>query len=81
MSNLIRRFLSIILAITSVFVTLVLMVVGYEVALWLLSGGNTSSQVSMMILAAFPSLFALLALPFWLTLRRLQTKGVTPQPY
>jgi hypothetical protein len=81
MSNLIRRFLSIILAITSVCVTLVLMVVGYEVALWLLSGGNTSGQVSMMILAAFPSLFALLALPFWLTLRQLQGRNSTLQSY
>ena len=72
MSGLIKRFLSLILTATSVGVTLVLVFVGYEVALMVLDGGQTSGQMSMLILAAFPSLFALLSVPFWLTLQRLR---------
>ena len=72
MSALIKRFLSMILTVTSVGVTLVLMFLGYETALMVLAGGQTSGQVSMLVLAAFPSLFALLSVPFWLTLQRLR---------
>ena len=72
MSGLIQRFLSLILTATSVGVTVVLLFVGYEVALMVLGGGYTSGQTSMLVLAAFPSLFAALSLPFWLTLRRLR---------
>ena len=46
-----------------------------------MEGGHTSGQISMLVLGAFPSLFALLSLPFWLTLRRLQGRGETLQPY
>ena len=72
MSALIKRFLSMILTVTSVGVTLILMFLGYEAALMMLSGGQTSGQVSMLVLAAFPSLFALLSAPFWLALQRLR---------
>ena len=74
-SSLIARFFSLILLATSVGVTLVLIVLGYEVALMVMRAGYTSGQVSMVILAAFPSLFALLSAPFWLTLRRLGARG------
>ena len=70
--GLIVRFLSLILLVTSVFVTLVLMFVGYEVAVMIMAGGHTQGQVSKVVLAALPSLFALLAAPFWLTLRRMR---------
>ena len=72
MSGLIIRFLSLILTATSVGVTLVLLFVGYEVGLMVMGAGYTSGQTSMLVLAAFPSLFAVLSLPFWLTLRRLR---------
>lgn len=72
MSALIKRFLSLILTATSIGVTVVLLFVGYEVALMVLADGQTSGQVSMLVLAAFPSLFALLSVPFWLTLQRLR---------
>ena len=81
MSNLIRRFLVLILVATSIGVTLVLLIVGYQVALAVMEGGHTAGQTSMVVLAAFPSLFALLSLPFWLTLRRLQGRPETTQPY
>jgi hypothetical protein len=70
--GLIVRFLSLILTATSVGVTLVLMFVGYEVAIMIMGGGYTKGQVSMLLLAAMPSLFALMSAPFWLTLRRLR---------
>lgn len=72
MSGLIVRFLSLILTATSVGVTVVLLFVGYEVALMVLRAGYTSGQTSMLVLAGFPSLFALLSVPFWLTLQRLR---------
>ena len=72
MKALILQFLSLSLTATSVGVTLVLLFVGYEVALMVMGGGYTSGQTSMLVLATFPSLFALLSLPFWLTLRRLR---------
>lgn len=75
MSGLIVRFFSLILLATSVGVTLVLVVVGYEVALIVMSGGHTSGQVSMVMLGVLPSLFALLSAPFWLTLQRLRHQG------
>ena len=52
--------------------TLVLLFVGYEVALMIIAGGYTSGQVSMVVLATTPSLFALLSAPFWLTLQRMR---------
>ena len=70
--GLIVRFLSLMLLVTSVFVTLVLMFVGYEVAIMIIAGGYTQGQMSKVVLAALPSLFALLATPFWLTLRRIR---------
>jgi hypothetical protein len=71
-SDLIVRFLSLILLATSVAVTLVLLFLGYEVALTIMERGYTSGMVSMVVLAATPSLFALLSAPFWLTLQRLR---------
>ncbi len=71
-SDLIVRFFSLILLATSVAVTLVLLFVGYEVALMILKAGYTSGQMSMIVVAATPSLFALLSAPFWLTLQRLR---------
>lgn len=71
MSDLINRFLSLILMVTSMAMTVALIFVGYEVALVVMESGFTSGQISTVVLAAFPSLFALLSLPFWLTLRRL----------
>ncbi len=72
MKALIKRFLALSLMATSVGVTLVLLIMGYEVALMVMGRGYTSGQTSMLVLAAFPSLFALLSVPFWLTLRRLR---------
>ncbi len=71
LSGLIVRFFSLILFATSVGVTLVLMFLGYEVALMIMENGYTSGQVSMLVLGAAPSVFALMSAPFWLTLRRL----------
>lgn len=71
MSDLITRLLSLILKVTSVGMTVVLIVVGYKVALRIMDSGYTSGQISTLTVAALPSLFALLSLPFWLTLRRL----------
>ena len=75
MANLIRRLFILILVATSVGVTLVLMIIGYQVALSVMAGGQIAGQISMVVLAGFPSLFALLSLPFWLTLRRLRGRG------
>jgi hypothetical protein len=71
-SDLIVRFFSLILLATSVAVTLVLLFVGYEVAIMIMAGGYTSGEMSMVVLAATPSLFALLSAPFWLTLQRMR---------
>ena len=68
---LIRRFLALSLLAVSVGVTAVLLAIGYEVALVVLGSGEVAGQMSMVVLAAFPSLFALGSLPFWLALRRL----------
>jgi len=70
--GLVQRFLSLILLATSVFVTLVLAFVGYEVALLIMEGGYTQGQISMVLLATTPSVFALMSAPFWLTLQRLR---------
>ena len=71
-SDLIVRFFSLILFATSIAVTLMLLFVGYEVALMVIAGGYTNGQVSMVVLAATPSVFALLSAPFWLTLQRMR---------
>ena len=70
---LIRRFLSLSLLAISIGVTAVLLAFGYQVALTVLARGEVAGQMSMVVLAAFPSLFALGSLPFWLALRRLAT--------
>jgi hypothetical protein len=75
MSGLIVRFFSLILAATSAGVTLVLVFVGYEVALMVMAGGHTSGQMSMVVLGVLPSLFALMSAPFWLTLQRMRRQG------
>ena len=69
--GLIFRMLSSTLRITSVLVTLVLVVIGYQLGLWILESGATHGQLSMVVLAGMPSACALLSLPFWLTLRRM----------
>ncbi|MBC7477504.1 MAG: hypothetical protein H7317_05330 [Pseudorhodobacter sp.] len=69
--SLIFRLLTSTLLVTSVLVTLVLVVIGYQLALWILESGQTQGHTSMVVLAAMPSLCALLSLPFWLTLRRM----------
>ncbi len=71
-SDLIVRFFSLILLATSAAVTLVLLFLGYEVAIMIMAGGHTSGPTSMVVLAATPSLFALLSAPFWLTLQRMR---------
>jgi len=81
MRALINRFLSLILLATSVGVMLVLILLGYEIALMLIKAGTFTGQVALVALAAFPSLFALGSLPFWLVLRRLtQPRGEPEQP-
>ena len=74
-SGLIQRFLSLILAATSGFVTLILVFVGYEVAIMIMAAGYTQGQISMVLLAVTPSVFALLSAPFWLTLQRLRRQA------
>ena len=69
--GLIFRFLMTTLFATSIGVTVVLIIIGYQVALWILESGQTQGQMSMVTLAGLPSLCALLSLPFWLTLRRM----------
>ena len=73
--GLIFRLLSSTLLLTSILVTVVLVVVGYQLALWILESGDTQGQTSMVVLAGMPSLCALLSLPFWLTLRRMNRHG------
>ncbi len=65
------RSLSVSLLLTSAVVTLVLLIIGYQVAIWIMEQGYTTGQLSMVVLAGTPSLFALGSLPFWLTLRRM----------
>lgn len=71
MSEFVTRFLSMILLATSLGVTLVLVLLGYQVAIMLMEQGLFSGVMSRIAIAAFPSLFALGALPFWLVLRRM----------
>jgi hypothetical protein len=78
--SLIVRFMTLILGATSVFVTLVLLFVGYEVAIMIMAAGYTQGHMSKVVLAAGPSVFALLSLPFWLTLRRLTRTGPVEEP-
>lgn len=79
MPEFVTRFLSLILLATSVGVMLVLIFLGYEVAIMLMEAGAISGQVSLVALAAFPSLFALGSLPFWLVLRRMTHRVETEQ--
>ena len=65
------RYASSTLMLTSIVVTLVLVVIGYQLGLWILESGATHGQLSMVVLAGTPSACALLSLPFWLTLRRM----------
>jgi hypothetical protein len=69
--GLIYRLLTSTLFATSIGVTLVLVVIGYQLAIWILEQGKVTGNVSMAVLAAGPSLAALLSLPFWLTLQRM----------
>ena len=69
--GLIFRLLSSTLLLTSVLVTILLVIIGYQVAIWILESGMTDGQTSMVVLAVTPSLCALLSLPFWLTLQRM----------
>jgi hypothetical protein len=75
MKEFINKLLSSFLLATSIGVTLVLLFVGYELALIILGAGVTGGQVSMLVLAGFPSLCALLSTPFWLTLWRMREKS------
>ncbi|MEI6099049.1 MAG: hypothetical protein WCS20_12285 [Alphaproteobacteria bacterium] len=69
--GLIYRLLSSTLLVTSIGVTLVLSIIGYRLAIWILQHGHVTGHVSMAVLAAGPSILALLSLPFWLTLQRM----------
>jgi hypothetical protein len=69
--GLIYRLLTSALFATSIGVTLVLVIIGYQLAIWVLENGHVTGHVSMAVLAAGPSLAALLSLPFWLTLQRM----------
>ncbi|MBC7736874.1 MAG: hypothetical protein H7245_06555 [Candidatus Saccharibacteria bacterium] len=69
--GLIFRLLSSTLLLTSVLVTILLVIIGYQVAIWILESGMTVGQASMVVLAVTPSVCALLSLPFWLTLQRM----------
>ncbi len=70
MKRLIKKFLSLILAATAIGVTIVGMILGYEMALAVLKLGYASGQGAKLVLAGLPSLCALASLPFWLTLRQ-----------
>ena len=72
--GLIHRFLSSTLLATAVGVTVLLLIIGYELALWILENGYTQGQTSMVVLAGMPSLCAALSWPFWMTFRRM-TQG------
>lgn len=78
MPDFVTRFLSLILLATSVGITLVMIFIGYEIALMLMTAGAVTGQVALVALAAFPSLFALGSLPFWLVLRRLTQPRAEP---
>ena len=73
--GLIFRLLSSTLLLTSVLVTILLIIIGYQVAIWILESGTTDGYAAMVVLAATPSLCALLSLPFWLTLQRMNRRG------
>jgi hypothetical protein len=73
--GLIYRLLSSTLLVTSIGVTLVLSIIGYRLAIWILQHGHVTGHVSMAVLAAGPSILALLSLPFWLTLQRMNRQG------
>lgn len=79
MAQFVTRFLSMILLATSVGITFVLIFIGYEVAIMLLEAGSLTGQVALVALAAFPSLFALGSVPFWLVLRRMTESRVDPE--
>ena len=65
------RLLTSTLLVTSIGVTVVLAIIGYQLSIWVLEYGHVTGHVSMAVLAAGPSLAALLSLPFWLTLQRM----------
>jgi hypothetical protein len=71
----VMRFMSLSLLATSVGVTLILIILGYELALWILENGHVQGLQAQITLAGMPSLCALVSLPFWLTLRRLNSSG------
>ncbi len=79
MPDFVTRFLSLILLATSVGIMLVLIFIGYEVAIMLMEAGAMTGQVALVALAAFPSLFALGSVPFWLLLRRMTESRVDPE--
>ena len=59
--GLIFRLLSSTLQVTSVLVTLLLVIIGYQVAIWILESGTTDGYTAMVVLTATPSLCALLS--------------------
>ena len=69
--GLIFRFLSSTLLVIAAGFTVILMIVGYELALWILESGYVQGQTAKVVVAVTPSLCALLSLPFWLTLQRM----------
>lgn len=71
MPQFVTRFLSAILLATSIGVMLVLILLGYETALALMSAGKVAGYPALAVLVALPSLFALGSLPFWYVLRRM----------
>ena len=70
-SGLIFRFLSSTLLVIAVAFTVILMIVGYQLALWILESGHAQGQTAKVVVAIMPSLCALMSLPFWLTLQRM----------
>lgn len=69
--SLIFRLLTSTLLATSIGVTAVLVIIGYQLGIWMLESGLTTGHYAMAVLAATPSVCALLSLPFWLTLQRM----------
>ncbi|MEO8244911.1 MAG: hypothetical protein ABI832_21715 [bacterium] len=69
--NIVFRSMSLVLLVTSIGVTALLLIIGYQAAIWIMDTGRTTGQISMVVLAGMPSLFALGSLPFWLTLQRM----------
>ena len=72
--GLIHRLLASMLLATAVGVTGLLLIIGYEMALWILENGHTQGQTSMAVLAGMPSLCAALSWPFWMTFWRMKQR-------